>query len=165
VTHSSKKKSFLVHSAGRRGHRTARPHPVTGHSLRHPPRAHPSCAAQRRPCAHSTSARPFTPSPTGHPLLCAQSAVNRHDHGVHHHDHHPGATGRRSSLAGTSSPAVGSKTPRQGGPVCCKCMFEVFQTFQKYVAKVDRGCCTCYICCKCFQRHVARVYSKYFIYF
>jgi hypothetical protein len=43
-------------------------------------------------------------------------------------------------------------------PLCCKCMFQIFsrfksmlQWFHRDVAKVDRGYCTCCICCKCFR--------------
>jgi hypothetical protein len=39
------------------------------------------------------------------------------------------------------------------------------QLFHLDVAKKDRGYCQCCICCKCFQRHVANVCSKCFIYF
>jgi hypothetical protein len=55
---------------------------------------------------------------------------------------------------------------------CCKRMFQLFQIFQRYVASISyeccksrSGCCTCYICCKCF-RWILQVYcSKCFSHF
>jgi hypothetical protein len=45
---------------------------------------------------------------------------------------------RRPELTGIGTPP----------PLCCKYIFQVFQTFQRYVVVVSYGYCTC---CKCFR--------------
>jgi hypothetical protein len=66
-------------------------------------------------------------------------------------------------------PAASSARKCYVESVCCKCMFEVFQMFQRYVASVSYGCCKsrseCCIYCKVFHMYVASVYSKCFICF
>ena len=36
--------------------------------------------------------------------------------------------------------------------VCCKCMFEIFNRFQKYVTIASSGCCKSILgCCTCYD--------------
>jgi hypothetical protein len=91
---------------------------------------------------HSASAWPSTPSPAGPPLSLRvpySASARPSVAAIHCHapnprstvaatscsQHHYSAIGRRSSPAGTSSPASVEDTTI-GGHVCCKCMFQVF---------------------------------------
>jgi hypothetical protein len=91
-----------------------------------------------RAAIHSVSARPST-LPSRAPLhLCA---AIRHRHPPPHAQSAPPPPPRHHRekvVAGQDIVSCGRpKTPRQGGSICCKCMFQVFQTFQEYVAIVS----------------------------
>jgi hypothetical protein len=150
----SKKISSSSHStlARLRGHPRVHPHLAPGH-LTPPPRLHSSCA---RP-PHSTS---------------PQSVLACHDHGVHRATVIPTPPGKGCRRPGHHIPRSVEDTTA-GGPVCYKCMFQVFH---RYVVSVLYECCKsilgCCTYCKCFrgmlqvfQRYVASVYSKFFINF
>jgi hypothetical protein len=117
---------------------------------------HPSCTAQRHP---APTPPPRIHPPAGHPLglrapHSAYAAIHRRVSNLY-------SPVVATMCIATTTPTPpgegcrwpGHRLPRHGGLVCCKCMFQVFQMFQKYlaivfililqkyVASVSEACC------------------------
>ena len=71
----------------------------------------------------------------------------------------------RSRSPSAPTPSVGISQPRPLSPYVCKCMFQLFQMFQRHVAIVSYGCCKSRLgtlhMLQVFQRHVARLFKLF----
>jgi hypothetical protein len=75
---------------------------------------------------------------------------------------------RRCSPPALTPPTAGIDRPRP--PPCCRCMFQVFQMFHRYVASVSYGCCKsrsgcciyCNGCTRMLQAPILNVSSIFF---